>query len=61
MSGTLTFTEISTWKWSRPQYGHLPEKHEGRLHQHVNVEAIQLLDNSALVRMLKRTKPFELV
>jgi len=26
-----------------------------------NVEAIQLLDNSALVRRLKRTKPFELV
>jgi len=36
-------------------------KHETRLHQHVNVEAIQLLDNSALVRRLKRTKPFELV
>ena len=36
-------------------------KHEARLHQHVNVEAIQLLDNSALVRRLKRTKPFELV
>jgi hypothetical protein len=47
--------------WSRPKYGDLPEKHEERLHQHVNVEAIQLLDNSALVRMLKRTKPFELV
>ena len=36
-------------------------KHEARLHQHVNVEAIQLLDNSALVRRFKRTKPFELV
>jgi hypothetical protein len=36
-------------------------KHEERLHQYVNVEAIQLLDNSALVRMLKHTKPFELV
>ena len=36
-------------------------KHEARLHQHVNDEAIQLLDNSALVRRLKRTKPFELV
>jgi len=36
-------------------------KHEARLHQHVNVEAIQLLENSALVRRLKRTKPFELV
>jgi hypothetical protein len=36
-------------------------KHEERLHQNVNVEEIQLLDNSALVRRLKRTKPFELV
>ena len=36
-------------------------KHEARLHQHVNVEAIQLLDNSALVCRLKHTKPFELV
>ena len=36
-------------------------KHEARLHQHVNVEAIQVLDNSALVRRLKRTKPLELV
>ena len=36
-------------------------KHEARLHQRVNVEAIQLLDNSALVRSLKRTKPFKLV
>jgi thiazole synthase ThiGH ThiG subunit len=36
-------------------------KHEERLHQHVNVEAIQLLDNSALMRRLKRTKPFQLV
>jgi hypothetical protein len=37
------------------------QKHEERLHQQGNVEAIQLLDNSALVRRLKRTKPFELV
>jgi hypothetical protein len=29
--------------------------HEARLHQHVNVEAIQLLDNNALVRRFKRT------
>jgi hypothetical protein len=27
----------------------------------INVEAIQLLENSALVRRLKRTKPFELM
>ena len=35
-------------------------KHEARLHQHVNIEAIQLLNNSS-IRRLKRTKPFELV
>ena len=35
--------------------------HEDRLHQHVNPEALQLLDNSQIVRRLKRTKPFELV
>jgi hypothetical protein len=35
-------------------------KHEERLLHH-NVEAIQLLDNSELLRRLKRTKPFELV
>lgn len=37
------------------------EAHERRLHRHVNVEAIQLLDNTDIVRRLKRTKPFELV
>jgi hypothetical protein len=37
------------------------KKHEGRLHQHAVVEAIQLLDNSRAVRRLKRLKPFELV
>jgi hypothetical protein len=36
-------------------------KHEERLLRHDNVEAIQLLDNSELVRKLRRTKPFELV
>jgi hypothetical protein len=35
-------------------------KHEERLHHHDNVEAIQLLDNTELLRRLKRTKPFEL-
>ena len=35
-------------------------KHEERLHRHDNVEAIQLLDNSGLLRRLKRIKPFEL-
>jgi hypothetical protein len=36
-------------------------KHEERLLHRDNVEAIQLLDNSELLRRLKRTKPFELV
>jgi hypothetical protein len=36
-------------------------KHEDRLHQHTNVEALQFLDNSDIVRRLKRVKPFELV
>jgi hypothetical protein len=36
-------------------------KHEERLIDHDNVEAIQLLDNIELPRRLKRTKPFELV
>jgi hypothetical protein len=35
-------------------------KHEERLHHHDNVEAIELLDNSELLRRPKRTKPFEL-
>ena len=35
-------------------------KHEERFHHHDNVEEIQLLDNSELLRRLKRTKPFEL-
>lgn len=34
--------------------------HEQRLHQHGNVEAIQLLDNINITRRLKRVKPFEL-
>ncbi|KAL1497326.1 hypothetical protein ABEB36_008308 [Hypothenemus hampei] len=36
-------------------------RHEQRLLDHTNVEAIQLLDNANQVRRLKRTKPFELV
>ena len=41
--------------------GKFAEKHEERLLYHVNVEAIQLLDNSELVRRFKRNKPSELV
>jgi hypothetical protein len=38
------------------------QKHEGRLHYHENAEAIQLLDNTCIVRRLqKKKKPFELV
>ena len=38
------------------------KEHEERLLHHVNVEAIQLVDNSELVRRLKiKKKPFELV
>lgn len=35
-------------------------KHEERLHRHVNIEMLQLLDNSETVRRLDRTKPFDL-
>jgi hypothetical protein len=43
------------------EIGKFVKKHEERLLHHVNVEAIQLLDNSELVGRLKRKKPFELV
>jgi hypothetical protein len=32
------------------------QKHEGRLHHHENVEAIQLLDNMGIVRRLQRER-----
>ena len=34
--------------------GNFAKKHEERILHHVNVEAIQLLDNSELVRRLKK-------
>jgi hypothetical protein len=37
------------------------QKHEERLHQHENVEAIKLLDNTGIVRRLQRKKPYDLV
>jgi len=43
------------------EIGNFAKKHEESLLHHVNFEAIQLLDNSELVRRLKRKKPFELV
>jgi hypothetical protein len=42
------------------EIGRFAMKHEERLFRHDNVEAIQLLDNSEILRRLKRTKPFEL-
>jgi hypothetical protein len=41
------------------EIGKFVKKHEERLLHHVNVEAIELLDNSEIVRGLKKT--FELV
>jgi len=40
--------------------GKFARKHEERHLHHVNVEAMQLFDNSELVRRFKK-KPFELV
>jgi hypothetical protein len=37
------------------------KKQEERLLQHDSVEAIQLLENSELLRRLKRITPFELL
>jgi hypothetical protein len=37
------------------------QSHEQRLQRHINVGALQLLNNGGLVRRLKRTKPLELV
>ena len=37
------------------------QSHEQRLQRHINVEALQHLNNGGLVRRLKRTNPFELV
>ena len=34
------------------------QKRKGRLHHHEKVEAIQLLDNTGIVRRLQRKKPF---
>ena len=37
------------------------QSHEQRLQRHINVEALQILNNDGLIRRLKRTKPFELI
>jgi hypothetical protein len=43
------------------EFGKFAKKRKERLLHHVNVEAIQLLDNSEQMRRLKREKLFELV
>ena len=44
------------------EIGNFTKQHEERLLHHVNVEAIQLLDNSELLRRLEKKKnPFEVV
>jgi len=40
----------------RNELGKFAKKHKGKLLHHVKVEAIQLLDDSELVRRLKRKK-----
>jgi hypothetical protein len=39
----------------------IAKKHDRRLHQHQNIEMLQLLDNAELVRRLDKLIPFELV
>jgi hypothetical protein len=58
ISETLTFIATIKWTGLTNEIREFAKKHEERLLQHVNVEAIQLLDNSELVR---RLKTFELV
>jgi hypothetical protein len=59
--GALTSIEILKMEMVKAEIRRFARKHEERLLHHDNVEAIQLLDNSELLRRLKRTKPFELV
>lgn len=60
--GTVIYTETSGNRHcdQRSQEIYNTRNYEERLH-HVNVGAIQLLDNAGLVRWLERLKPFELV
>jgi hypothetical protein len=58
--GTPTSIETLKWKWSLAEIKRFVRKHEEQLHHHDNVEAIQLLDNSELLRRLNRTKSFQL-
>ncbi|VVC46207.1 Hypothetical protein CINCED_3A021289 [Cinara cedri] len=49
----ITFVQDEITKFVR--------KHEKRLDQHTNPEAIQLLDKSLGIRRLKRRGPYDLV
>jgi hypothetical protein len=44
----------------RQEIQRFAERHERMLHNHVNTEVLQLLDNTNLNRRLKRIKLFEL-
>lgn len=44
-----------------PAIKQIATKHENRLIQHENPEALKLLDNNQITRRLKRTKPLDLV
>jgi hypothetical protein len=44
----------------RQEIQRFTERHERWLHNHVNTEVLQLLDNTNLTRRLKRIKPFVL-
>jgi len=59
ISETSTFIGTIKLRWLANEIRKFARKHEEKLLHHVNVEAIQLLDNSELVRKLKRKKkPF---
>jgi hypothetical protein len=55
----MTSTETCKVNYVSSEIQRFAQKHEGRLH-HENGEAIQLLDNTGIVRRLQREKPFEL-
>jgi hypothetical protein len=59
MLGTLTSIDLKM-EMATAEIKRFARKHEERFHHHDNVEAIQLLDNSELLRRLKRNKPFDL-
>jgi hypothetical protein len=60
ISETPTFIGTFKWRLLRMKLESLLKKDEEKLLHHINAEAIQLLDNSELVRRLKK-KPFKLV